>query len=98
MKYMIEQMSSLEDQLQKSKQQQLGLRDQDLTKIGRIESHIRQSSEQQTYSQQEITQKIKLLEDQVTLGDKTRQELNQKLRVTEDNNREMVSFIKNLQT
>ena len=98
MKYMMEQMSSLEDQLQKSKQQQLGLRDQDLTKMGRIESHIRQSSEQQLYTQQEITQKVKLLEDQVSLGDKTRQELNQKLRVTEDNNREMVSFIKNLQT
>jgi len=59
---------------------------------------MRQSSEQQQYTQLEVVQKLKSLEDQVLLGDKTRQELNQKLRVTEDNNREMVSFIKNLQT
>ena len=59
---------------------------------------MRQSSEQQQYTQIEVVQKLKSLEDQVLLGDKTRQELNQKLRVTEDNNREMVSFIKNLQT
>jgi hypothetical protein len=43
-------------------------------------------------------QKLKSLEDQVMLGDKTRAELSQKLRITEDNNREMVTFIKNLQT
>lgn len=66
--------------------------------MGRIESQVRQSTEQQSYSQQEIVQKLKSLEDQVLLGDKTRNELNQKLRVTEDNNREMVAFIKNLQT
>ena len=59
---------------------------------------MRQSSEQHQYTQLEVVQKLKSLEDQVLLGDKTRQELNQKLRVTEDNNREMVSFIKNLQT
>jgi hypothetical protein len=66
--------------------------------MGRIESQVRQSTEQQQYTQQEVIQKLKSLEDQVLLGDKTRMELNQKLRLTEDNNREMVAFIKNLQT
>ena len=64
--------------------------------MGRIESQVRITSEQQQYSQQEVVQKLKSLEDQVLLGDKTRMELNQKLRITEDNNREMVAFIKNL--
>ena len=47
--------------------------------------------------QQEITAKIKSLEDQVLLGDRTRLELRDKLRITEDNNREIFNFIKNLQ-
>ena len=41
---------------------------------------------------------MKSLEDQVLLADRTRNELRDKLRVTEDNNREMINFIKNLQT
>lgn len=41
--------------------------------------------------------KLKSLDDQVSLGERTRVELRDKLRVTEDNNREMVNFIKNLQ-
>lgn len=32
------------------------------------------------------------------LGEQTRMELREKLRLTEDNNREMVNFIKNLQS
>ena len=50
------------------------------------------------FSAQEITVKLKSLEDQVLLGEKTRIDLRDKLRVTEDNNREMINFIKNLQT
>jgi hypothetical protein len=42
--------------------------------------------------------KIKNLEEQVLLGEKTRIDLRDKLRVTEDNNREMINFIKNLQS
>ena len=41
---------------------------------------------------------MKSLEDQVLLADRTRNELRDKLRVTEDNNREMINFIKNLQS
>ena len=41
---------------------------------------------------------MKSLEDQVLLADRTRNELRDKLRVTEDNNREMINFIKTLQT
>ena len=48
-------------------------------------------------TQQEIMAKLKNLEDQVMLGEKTRLDLRDKLRVTEDANREMMTFIKNLQ-
>ena len=41
-------------------------------------------------------QKLKNLEDQVLLGDKTRLDLRDKLRVTEDANNQMMAFIKNL--
>lgn len=46
---------------------------------------------------QEVALKVKNLEDQALLSDKIRTELRDKLRVTEDGNREMISFIKNLQ-
>jgi hypothetical protein len=37
---------------------------------------------------------MKSLEDQVVLGDKSRAELRDKLRITEENNREMLNFVK----
>ena len=40
---------------------------------------------------------MKSLEDQVRLGEGTRVELRDKLRLTEENNREMANFIKSLQ-
>jgi hypothetical protein len=54
------------------------------------------NTETQIFSQQEIVAKIKSLEDQVSLGERTRVDMRDKLRITEDNNREMVNFIKNL--
>lgn len=50
-----------------------------------------------TLLSQEMNLKIKSLEDQVMLSDKIKIELRDKLRVTEDGNREMMAFIKNLQ-
>ena len=41
--------------------------------------------------------KIKNLEEQVNLAEQTRSEMREKLRVAEDGNREMITFIKNLQ-
>mgnify|MGYP000023212144 FL=1 len=43
---------------------------------------------------QEIILKVKNLEEQVLMSDKTRIELRDKLRVAEEGNREMISFIK----
>jgi hypothetical protein len=40
--------------------------------------------------------KVKNLEDQVILSDKIKIDLRAKLQVTEEGNREMMSFIKNL--
>ena len=41
--------------------------------------------------------KIKNLEEQVNLSEQSRNEMRDKLRVAEDGNREMITFIKNLQ-
>jgi len=41
--------------------------------------------------------KIKSLEDHVALSDKIKLEMRDKLRITEDGNREMMAFIRNLQ-
>lgn len=44
----------------------------------------------------EITLKVKNLEEQVVMSEKTKMDLRDKLRVAEEGNREMISFIKNL--
>lgn len=41
--------------------------------------------------------KVKNLEDQLMLQEQTKAELRDKLRIADDGNREMISFIKNLQ-
>ena len=40
--------------------------------------------------------KIKNLEEQVNLAEQSRNEMRDKLRIAEDGNREMITFIKNL--
>ena len=92
------QVQGVEDQQTSIKNNQIKLRDQDLKNIGQVESQVRSVSENQIFTQQEILAKLKGLEDQVLLGDRVRVELRDKLRITEDNNREMVNFIKNLQS
>ena len=49
------------------------------------------------FSTQEMSVKIKNLEDQVLLTEQTKNELREKLRIADDGNREMIAFIKNLQ-
>lgn len=84
--------------MQSGKELQLKMRDDEMGQLGKLENQLRYNSEQASFTQQEITTKIKNLEDQVLLGEKTRLDLRDKLRVTEDNNREMINFIKNLQS
>lgn len=67
-----------------------------MSQISKIQNELQFNSETQKFQQQEITAKLKSLEDQVLLADRTRTDLRDKLRVTEDNNREMINFIKNL--
>lgn len=49
-------------------------------------------------AQSEILQKLKSLEDQVQLGEATRQEMRDKLRIADDSNKELAKFIRSLQT
>lgn len=79
------------------KNNQFKVRDEETSHISRLENQLRFNTEQQQFNMQEVALKVKNLEDQVLLSDKIRTELRDKLRVTEDGNREMISFIKNLQ-
>lgn len=79
------------------KENQHKVRDKDQSQIGKLEQQIRYFQEQQSFSTQEMTIKLKNLEEQVILGDHTRQQLRDKLNQAEESNREMVSFIKSLQ-
>ena len=79
------------------KNNQFKVRDEETSHISRLENQLRFNTEQQQFNMQEVALKVKNLEDQVLLSDKIRTEIRDKLRVTEDGNREMISFIKNLQ-
>lgn len=79
------------------KENQFKARDAEVSQISKLETQLRYSQEQQQYGMQEIILKVKNLEEQVLMSDKTRIELRDKLRVAEEGNREMISFIKNLQ-
>ena len=79
------------------KNNQFKVRDEESSQISKLENQLRFNTEQQQFNMQEVALKVKNLEDQALLSDKIRTELRDKLRVTEDGNREMISFIKNLQ-
>lgn len=79
------------------KENQFKLRDGDLTNIGKLENQIRFAQEQMKFTTQEMSIKIKNLEEQVLLTEQSKNELREKLRIADDGNREMIAFIKNLQ-
>ena len=70
------------------------MHDQDLGQINQIENQLRENNEYTKFTQQDIVAQLASLKDQVQLGDRSRAELRDKLRITEENNREMFNFVK----
>ena len=96
LKYLMVQIQSIEDGQSTMKDQQYKVRDGDIQTISNIESQMKFEQEQNRFAQQEMFGKIKNLEEQVNLAEQARNEMRDKLRVAEDGNREMITFIKNL--
>ena len=96
LKYLMVQIQSIEDGQSTMKDQQYKVRDGDIQTISKLESQMKFEQEQNRFAQQEMFGKIKNLEEQVNLAEQTRNEMRDKLRIAEDGNREMITFIKNL--
>ena len=63
MKYLMNQNSNLEEQISVVKDNQYKLRDGDLTNVGKLENQIRFAQEQMKFTSQEMSVKIKNLEE-----------------------------------
>jgi hypothetical protein len=90
------QLQGIEEGQANIKDQSFKTRDVDMQAISKLENAMRFQDEQNKFIQQDMVGKIKNLEEQVRLSDGQRTEMRDKLRVAEDGNREMITFIKNL--
>jgi len=72
--------------------------DQERDARSKLENNVRYSSDQQLFSIQEVMQKIKFLEDQISMEEKNKLETRDRLRIADENNRELMNFIKSIQT
>lgn len=63
----------------------------------KLETSFKYTNDQQHYNLNEVMQKIHFLEDQIKIEEKTRTDMRDRLRVADENNRELMNFIKSIQ-
>ena len=97
-KYLLTQIGQIEDQQQSYKELNAKMRDIDADNVSKLENSFKKNNEVSGFQLQELTQKMRSLESQIEIAEQIRTEMREKLRVSEDNNQQMVSFIKSLQT
>jgi hypothetical protein len=74
------------------------LQDTERDARNKLENSLKYREDQSYFSVSELANKISIVEDNVRREEKARVELREKLRVSEEQNREMVNFIKSIQT
>lgn len=97
MTFLISQFNNLEQTVQGLNRKTQGIQDLERDARSKLENSIKFSNDQSHYSLQEVSQKILSLEDQIRREEKMRVELRDKLKNSEEANREMVNFIKSIQ-
>jgi hypothetical protein len=64
----------------------------------KLESNVKFNQDQAFFSMSEVVSRISTLEQSLTREEKLRLEMRDKLRVSDEQNRELANFIKSLQT
>ena len=86
-------MEVLNKSYQSIKTQQKNIYNHDQGKLNKLENKIRETNESQLFYKKDMLSKLKWLEDQVILGEKSRNEqkdkINDKLRLAEEKNKEV---------
>lgn len=96
--YLISQINTMESTVQSLNRKTQSIVDQERDARSKLENTVRYSSDQQLFGIQEVMQKIKFLEDQVLREEKNKLETRDRLRIADENNRELMNFIKSIQT
>jgi flagellar motility protein MotE (MotC chaperone) len=96
--YLMSQVSSMEQTVQGLNRKAQSLVDQERDARSKLETNFKYTNDQQHYNLTEVLQKINFLEDSIKREEKTKLEMRDRLRVADENNRELMNFIKSIQT
>lgn len=97
-KYISEQIGVLEEQIRSIAKRQSLFIEEERANRGRADNSIKISNDQLSLTIAELTQKISGLEAEIRRGEQVNEDLNDKLRSVEQNNKEMQVFMKTVQS
>lgn len=96
--YLVSQLNGMEQTVQNLNRKAQSISDAERDARSKLESNIKFSQEQSFFSLSEVNSRIQALEQALTREEKVRLDMREKLRVSEEQNRELANFIKSLQT
>lgn len=96
--YLVSQINSMDQSMQNLSRKAQSISDAERDARSKIESNLKFNQEQSFFSMSEVTARIQALEQSLQREEKVRLEMRDKLRLSEEQNRELANFIKSLQT
>lgn len=98
MNYLISQINSLETNYQQLNRKAQTIADSERDARSKLETTVKYTNDQQHYNLNEVMSKINFLEDSIKREEATKLEMRDKLRLADENNRELMNFIKSIQS
>lgn len=96
--YLISQINSMDQTMQNLSRKAQQISDAERDARAKLESSVKFNQDQSFFSMSEVVSRISTLEQSLTREEKLRLEMRDKLRVSDEQNRELANFIKSLQT
>ena len=96
--YLISQINTVETTVQTINRKAQNIADQERVERNKLESSLKYDKDQSNYTIGEVMSKVNFLEENLRREEKTRVELRDKLRIADENNRELMNFIKSIQS
>ncbi len=96
--YLISQINTVETTVQTLNRKAQNIADQERVERSKLESSLKYDKDQSNYTISEVMSKVNFLDENLRREEKTRVELRDKLRIADENNRELMNFIKSIQS
>ena len=94
--YLISQINTVETTVQTLNRKAQNIADQERVERSKLESSLKYDKDQSNYTISEVMSKVNFLDENLRREEKTRVELRDKLRMADENNRELMNFIKSI--